>query len=147
MEQSLESVLQQQIRDASDVPDIRARLQQHLTETRGHAEKVAGCLKQLGEAPSALKSIAGGLIGMVQGASTAMFRDEILKSIIADYAMEHFEIACYRSLRAAANEAGLPEVAEVCEGILAEETAMAEWLEEQLPDMTRAHLHTLAPSS
>ena len=58
-----------------------------------------------------VKSIAAGFMGMMEGMSLAVFRDENLKAILADYAMEHFEIACYRSLRVAANEAGLPAVA------------------------------------
>ena len=143
VEQSLENVLQLQSKSAADNPELRERLDQHLAETRGHAERVRNALESLGEKPSALKSLAGGFMGIMQGVSTSVFRDEVLKNIIANYAMEHFEIACYRSLRVAANEAGLTEIAEMCEAILAEETAMAEWLEEQIPDMTRAHLETL----
>lgn len=144
MEQGQENLLQSQIREARDIPEMQQRLQQHLTETRGHRERVAAALAQLGEAPSAVKSIAGGFMGMLEGLSTAMFRDMMVKNLIADYAMEHFEIACYRALRVAANEAGLTELATTCEGILKEETAMAEWLEEQIPDVTRAHLNAPA---
>lgn len=142
-EQSLENILQLQINDTKEVPELQARLTQHLTETRGHAEKVSAALATLGESPSAVKSIAGGFMGLIQGVSLAMFRDETLKIIIADYAMEHFEIACYRSLRVAANDEGFADLAAMCEEILIEETEMAEWLEEQIPDMVRAHLHAL----
>jgi ferritin-like metal-binding protein YciE len=143
LEQSLENVLQMQINDAKDTPDLRARLEQHLDETRGHKEKVTEMLASFDETPSSMKSIAGGFMGLMEGVSLAAFRDETLKCIIADYAMEHFEIACYRSLRVAATEAGFNNVADMCEEILEDETAMAEWLEEQIPDMTRAHLHSL----
>jgi ferritin-like metal-binding protein YciE len=144
MEQSLENVLQLQINDSKEVPDVQARLEQHLAQTREHSAKVKAALSGMGETTSALKSAAGNIMGLMQGVSMAVFRDEMLKGIISNYAMEHFEIACYRSLRVAANEAGLTDLAEMCEEILAEETQMAEWLEEQIPDMTRAHLHSLS---
>jgi ferritin-like metal-binding protein YciE len=141
LEQGQENILESQIREARDMPEMEQRLQQHLAETRRHRERVADALTQLGASPSAIKSIAGGLVGMMEGISTAMFKDMTVKNLIADYAMEHFEIACYRALRVAANEAGLPAIATTCEDILKEETAMAEWLEEQIPDITRAHLN------
>lgn len=144
MEQGQENLLQGQIREVRDMPEMEQRLQQHLAETRGHRERVAAALSLLGESPSTVKSIAGGFVGLMEGLSTAMFRDMMVKNLIADYAMEHFEIACYRALRVAANEAGLTDIATTCEEILKEETAMAEWLEEQIPDVTRAHLNTPA---
>lgn len=140
LEQGLENILQTHIAEAQSAPELQERLRQHLEETRQHRTRVAAALSSLGESPSRLKSMAGGLVGMVEGMSTAMFRDMLIKNIIADYTMEHFEIACYRTLRVAANEAGHPAIASMCEEILRDETAMAEWLEEQLPDMTRAHL-------
>lgn len=144
MEQSIENVLQAQIADAKEMPELRARLEQHVTETRRHRDEVEAALAELNETPSTMKSMAGGFMGMAQGASMAMFRDELLKGVIGNYAMEHFEIACYRALRVAANEAGLSDLARRCEDILTEETEMAEWLEEQIPDMVRLHLRSLA---
>lgn len=144
MEQGQENLLQSQIRECRDMPEMQQRLQQHLAETRGHRERVAAALSLLGESPSTVKSVAGGLMGMMEGMSTMMFRDVMVKNLIGDYAMEHFEIACYRALRVAANEAGFADLATMCEEILKEETAMAEWLEEQIPDTTRAHLNAPA---
>ena len=144
LEQSLENVLKTQVDSVDDDPELRSRLEQHLAETRRHKERVSEALATLNEKPSGLKAAAGGFMGMLQGMSLAVFRDETLKCIIANYAMEHFEIACYRSLRVAATEAGLPAIAEMCEDILKEETAMAEWLEEQIPDTTRNHIESLA---
>lgn len=140
LEQSLENILQAQIREARDMPEMQQRLEQHLEETRRHRERVTAALAVFGETPSKLKTATAGFMGMMEGMSTAIFRDMLIKNIIADYAMEHFEIACYRALRVAANEAGFTEIATMCEDILKEETAMAEWLEEQIPDMTRAYL-------
>jgi ferritin-like metal-binding protein YciE len=143
MEQSLESVLQRHIADAQDLPAIRERLKDHLEETRGHAARVRDCLAKLGEQPSAIKSTAGSVFGMMQGMSSAVFADELVKNALADHAMEHFEIACYVSLLAAAEDAGLEDVANAAREILAEEEAMAEWLRAQIPQLTRLHLDSL----
>jgi ferritin-like metal-binding protein YciE len=56
------------------------------------------------------------------------------------YSMEHFEIACYRSLIAAADEAGRPEIVKICEEILREEEAMARWLEQRIHDVAKMSL-------
>jgi ferritin-like metal-binding protein YciE len=50
------------------------------------------------------------------------------------------EIASYRILIATAEECGDAETRRVCEENLAEEEAMAKWLEDNLSDVTRAYL-------
>ncbi len=141
MEQSLAKVLENHANDAKEHPEIRSRIEEHIIETRGHADRVRECLELLGEKPSAVKSAMGNLMGTLQGVSTGMFRDELVKNVLSDCSAEHFEIACYRSLIAAAEEAGKPEIAEICASILEEEEAMAAWLEEQVEPVTRMVLH------
>jgi ferritin-like metal-binding protein YciE len=140
MEQSMEKVLENHAKDAKDQPPMQSRIEEHIIETRSHAERVAECLEILGSKPSALKSAVGTAMGMVQGTSTGMFRDELVKNVLADYAAEHFEIACYRSLIAAAEALDQQEIAEICGEILEEEEAMAAWLEEHIEDITRTVL-------
>jgi ferritin-like metal-binding protein YciE len=53
------------------------------------------------------------------------------------YTFEHLEIACYRSVIGAAEELGDTETARVCTEILREEEAMAGWLEQRLPELSR----------
>jgi len=144
MEQSLTSVLERHIVAARDLPEVRKRLEEHLEETRGHAERVEECLESLGASPSTLKSMAGGFMGAMQGMSTGVFQDEIVKNALADYAMEHFEMACYSSLIAAAEDAGLTEISRTCSAILREEAQMGNWLEEQIPELTRIFTHRSA---
>lgn len=144
MEQSLAKVLDNHANDAKDHLELQQRLEEHREETRGHAERVRECLRILGQEPSTMKSAMGSVMGAVQGASTGMFRDELVKNFLADYSAEHFEIACYRSLIAAAEEAAQPEIAEICGEILDDEEAMAEWIEEQIPEVTRRVLHQVS---
>lgn len=144
MERSLAKVLENHAKDAKDHPEIRQRDEQHLAETRHHAELVERCLEILGEKPSAIKGAMGSAMGTVQGAATGMFGDEIMKNFISDYAAENMEIACYLSLIAAAEELGEPEIASICGQILKQEEAMAEWLAQRIPGITRMSLQTAA---
>ena len=140
MERSLTQVLDNHSKEADAYPEIRQRLELHAEETRRHAELVAECLRLLEEEPSSVKSMIGNITGMVQGTATNMFRDAIVKNALSDYASEHFEIACYRSLIAAAQETGHLRIAEICREILREEEAMAQWLEAEIPTITRVFL-------
>lgn len=140
MELSVENTLQRHIQDAKDQPEVRARLEQHLAETRRHARRVAECLESLGASVSTTKDVAAGVIGLMQGVSTAMFTDEQVKNALAEYAMEHLEIAAYSALIAAAEEAGLIDISHTCSDILREEAAMANWLEDEIPQITRRYL-------
>jgi ferritin-like metal-binding protein YciE len=137
MERSLAKVLENHAEDARGLPDVREKDMQHLYETRRHAEKVERCLGFLGQKPSTVKSVMGTVMGKAQSVASGMFGDEIIKNFISDYAMEHFEIACYRALIAAADEAGRPEIVQICEEILREEQAMARWLEQRIPDIAK----------
>jgi ferritin-like metal-binding protein YciE len=94
----------------------------------------------LGGSVSSGKAWFSNLMGKVKGVSTGMASDELVKNMLADYATEHFEMACYRSLIAAGEELGLPAVVEVCTQNLAEEQAMEDWIEDQIAEVTRLHL-------
>jgi ferritin-like metal-binding protein YciE len=50
--------------------------------------------------------------------STTTFSDELVKNSLADYATGHFEIACYKALRAAAEAEGESGVVRVCDDIM-----------------------------
>jgi ferritin-like metal-binding protein YciE len=140
MEKSLAPVLENHAKDADLHPEMQVKLQEHLNETKQHAELVAGCIKRLGGSVSTVKSGLGTVMGTVQGMSTGMAKDELVKNALADYAAEHFEIASYRSLIAAAEELGDQQTVGVCQQILRDEEEMAGWLEQHLPTITREYL-------
>ncbi|MEA2515419.1 MAG: hypothetical protein QOJ59_4908 [Thermomicrobiales bacterium] len=136
MERSIIQVLENHTRDAKDHPDLQARLQQHLEETRGHAEQVKGCVERLGGNTSAIKTGMATVMGTVQGMSTALARDELVKNALHDYATEYFEMASYKSLIAASQDIGDQETVNVCQQILQDEESMAAFLDQQLPIIT-----------
>jgi ferritin-like metal-binding protein YciE len=134
METALVPVLQNHAKDADTaMPDVSRRYEQHAEETRQHAERVRQALERLGEKPSTMKSALSALMGPIQGVSTGMFSDELVKNALVDFSTEQFEVACYDALIAAAQEMGEVEIAGLCRENLAEEQAMADFLEEQLP--------------
>ena len=66
--------------------------------------------------------------------------DEVLKGTIASYAFEAMEIASYEILISTARLIGDAETTRVCERILREEDAMAAWLREHIPQLTKVFL-------
>lgn len=144
METSLTKVLETHARSAAEFPAIRAQFEQHLAETHAHAAKVAQCLRLLDQEPSAVKDTLARGMGLMEGMATSMYRDELLKNFLMDYAAESMEIACYTALIAAAEDAGLLEIARLCSEILDDEIEMAAWLEEQIPVITKQVLHAAA---
>ena len=137
LEQSLVQVLERHVTDAKDYPQMQARLQQHLDETRRHAELVKSCIERLGSDTSTIKSGMAQIMGAMQGMSTRAAKDELIKNALADYSAEHFEIASYTSLIAAAQALGDQETAQICQQILRDEEAMQTWLVQQIPLITR----------
>lgn len=133
MESALIPVLQNHARDARDDLHARERIELHLEQTRRHAELVRGCVERLGSTTSATKTGLASLFGTVESVMTAFFSDELVKNALGDYATEHFEIACYRALQAAAESFGDTHIADVCGAILRDEEEMAHWLEMQIP--------------
>jgi ferritin-like metal-binding protein YciE len=144
MEHQAIEILEKQADRLEHYPELRARVRSHLEESRRQAERVERCLHQLGTDTSGLKTAAGKLIGTAQQLSGLFASDEVLKSGIADYAFEHYEIASYKMLIAAAGEAGEHQVGQILEESLREEEAMAAWLDQHLPEVTRQYLHRAA---
>lgn len=140
LETSLASSLKEQVKLASDHPSVQQGIQRHLEETERHAEIVTGCLEELGESPSGVKDTMASLGGKVQSMMPGAAKDDLIKAALNDYSAEHMEIASYQSLIVAANELGHTGIATRLEGILADEQAMARWLEESLPTLTREAL-------
>jgi ferritin-like metal-binding protein YciE len=133
MEMGLVPILENHAQDAASDPGAKARIERHAAETRQHAERIERCIEKLGGRVSVVKATLSAVMGGIESLATAPFRDEVVKNTLMDYASEHFEIACYRALVAAAREAGHQEVVNECEKNLADEVAMAGWLEQQIP--------------
>lgn len=143
MEVGIISTLEKHIADAKGQPKVRATLTQHWKETKRHAEEMKKALASLGGSHPVLKEGVSKLANLVAGLVTTMAADTTVKNAIADFATEHFEIACYKSLIVTANALGEKKIAATCKAILKEELAMAKVLDTQLQGINEAYLSTL----
>jgi ferritin-like metal-binding protein YciE len=135
-------ILEGHIDDMDEFPEIRAKLQQHLGETRLHAERLKQCIHEIGAKVSMSKAGFGKILGMIQGRSSSMFNDEVVKDVLSESATEHFEVASYKSLIAAAEKLGESRIVEACRQNLQEDMAMADWVDGQVPALTRRFMET-----
>lgn len=140
MEQSLKETMERQVDHMKEMPEAQSRIRQHIDQTKDQAERVKGCIEELGGKVSHTKSALANMMGAIQGMGTGPAKDTALKDALMNYAAENFEIASYRSLVTAARELGHENIASTCEGILREEEQMAHWVEQQLPKMTQMQL-------
>lgn len=144
MESNVISMLDKQASRMDDFPLMKRRIAEHAEESRRHAEQVEQCLNNLGSDTSTLKEGMAKVSGKIGPMAAAASPDEPVKATLANISTEHFEIACYSSLRAAAEHCGEAEVARVAESIMREEEAMAGFLEEQLAETTRTFMEQRA---
>lgn len=140
MEQQAEKMLEAQAERLQHYPQLRARIAQHIEETRGQQQLLASCLERLGSSPSTIKDLSAKLVAFGQGMAGMTVSDEVVKGAMAGYVFEHMEIASYTILIAAAKAAGDLQTQRACEQILPQEVAMAEWLRQHLPEITEAFL-------
>lgn len=136
MESGLIGILQTHAAQfGSALPNAARHLEQHIVETQQHVQRLQECLRAMNAAPSGVKSMFSSVIGSLEGLSTSVFRDQLVKDVLADYASEQFEVACYTALVNAATELGHPDVARLCRQNLEEDKAMAAWLLQQVPSV------------
>jgi len=140
MEQQAETMLKGQASRIEHYPVLKARIEEHIQETSGQRELLEGSIKRLGGSPSTIKDEMGKNAAFGQALGGMPASDEIVKGAMAGYVFEHFEIASYTALIAAAKTAGDPEPARVCQEILVQEEAMADWLATHLPEVTEEFL-------
>lgn len=140
MEKAMEIALKKQMDSDDTLQPLRDLFEVHYVETQRHAAAVEGCLKSLGSNTSALKTTFAEAIETMKSISSSFARDSGVKSMLASYAAEHFEIGCYLALIAGARNLGLPDIAKTCEEILADEQRMADWLEANVPQAVTSYL-------
>ncbi|GLR08023.1 hypothetical protein COO59_07095 [Mixta theicola] len=136
MEKQAEEMLEKMSSRLEHYPDLKARLQQHIEETRQQQQMLQQVIDRQDTSNSTMKDIMGKVTAMGQAMGGMFASDEVVKGAISGYVFEQFEIACYTSLIAAAELAGDSEGARVFEQIREQEKAMADWALNHLPDVT-----------
>jgi ferritin-like metal-binding protein YciE len=120
-------------------PGLKDQIDKHLRETRDQAAMLERCLERTG-GTSTVKDVGAKMVAFGQGLSGLFVDDEVVKGSLASYTFEQMEIASYRILIAAAEHLGDQETKRVCETILKQELAMAQWLDEHAAEITRKFL-------
>jgi ferritin-like metal-binding protein YciE len=143
MEVGIVSTLEKHIADAKGQPKVRAALTKHLRETKRHATEMKKALASMGGTHPIIKEGVSKLANLAAGLVTTAAADTTVKNAIADYATEHFEIACYNSLIFTATALRETKIAAACRAILKDEQAMAKALEGQLRAINDTYLRTL----
>lgn len=140
MEKQAESMLESMAGRIDNYPDVRARIEQHISETKHQITLLEEILDRNDISRSMLKDSMSKMMAFGQSVGGMAASDEIVKGSISGYVFEQFEIACYTSLLAAAKKAGDMASVPAIESILAEEQRMADWLLQHIPDTTEQFL-------
>jgi ferritin-like metal-binding protein YciE len=148
-EKELEAALEAHIGMTTRAP-YKRRLQQHLSETKGHARQVERRIKQLGGDPQTLQRLAGQAAAALKGPLHALRgsgEDErLLKNAKTEYSEEAEEIATYAAIEAFAESVSDNETAKLARAIKREEERMAGYLERLIPQLVRAVVRAEVPS-
>lgn len=140
MEKQAESMLESMAGRIDNYPDLKARIQQHLDETKGQLQILEQVLERNNVSHSMMKDTMGKMSAFGQSIGGIFTSDEIVKGAISSYVFEQFEIGCYTSLIAAAEKVGDLEGVAAFKQILEQEKAMADWALTHLPDVTQQYL-------
>lgn len=140
MERSQEGALEKLRSNSNESVECRTAAAMHLTETRQHAMIVESLLRSLEQDPSSFKTGLGIMAEKVKELGTSLSHDQEIKELLTSYAMEHFEIAAYSAIAAAAEKAGLSHIANACRQIILDEEKMAETIRKELPRSVLAYL-------
>jgi len=140
MESQAQEILERQIERMDKYPDMRARLQEHLSETKAQMQRLESCLSDLDSSPSTMKDTALAFGANMAAMGHAMAKDEVLKNAFANNALENYEIAAYKSLLTLCDRAGMTGAAPALQASLHEEERMAAWIDEHVADVTLQYL-------
>ncbi|MFK4812690.1 ferritin-like domain-containing protein [Devosia sp. ZW T5_3] len=136
MENQALAIMKPQAERIENYPEVARRLEEHIGETEGQIERLERILDTLGEKRSSLKDMALSVGGAMAAIGHSVAPDEIVKNSFANFAFENYEIAAYKSLLALAQQTGDAGSVQLLEANLAEEQAMAEWLDDNIEAVT-----------
>ena len=138
MERHAESLLKSQVARSTPYAEINARIEAHLTETQANQESLTSCLERINASDPIPQTVADGLGATIETGNVVQTTDEVVRNLASLYELKQQEIASYTLLIAIAEASGFFETKIVCEAIVLQQTAMADWLLEHLPPATRA---------
>ncbi|MGN7159831.1 ferritin-like domain-containing protein [Sphingomonas sp. SAFR-052] len=133
------SIMTPQVERIVNYPEVADRLRLHIDETNDQIARLDEILAGFDTSGSTLKDLGLSLSGGMAALGHSVAGDEIVKNSFANYAFEHFEIAAYKSLLTMAEDGGFASATPLLQQSLSEEQAMAQWIDESLPVVTRRY--------
>jgi ferritin-like metal-binding protein YciE len=130
-------LLERQIGRLENYPEMADRMRQHVAESKEQARRLEELLAQFGTSESSFKDTMMSFMGNMAAMVHAPASDEVIKNTFANFAFEHFEIAAYKSLLTLADVTGHSAATSALKQSLAEEEAMAGWINDHLAETTR----------
>ena len=135
---------------ASTSDELRAGFEEHLEQTKGHAQRLEQIFSALGEKPSGKK--CKGMEGLIEEGKEMMEEDldgEALDAglISAAQRVEHYEIAAYGSVQAFAKTLGIHEAVALLDATLTEEKKADEKLTKLAESLVNQEAFRSAPVS
>ena len=127
-------------REAND-PKLKDRIEQHIGETEKQIERLQQAFDAIGVKAKGEKCEAA--IGLREEHDSFKSEEKPSKELLEAFDLgsglrvEHYEIAAYRSAIAIAETLGETECAEILKESLAEEEAMADFLEKSAPKLLK----------
>jgi ferritin-like metal-binding protein YciE len=127
-------------REAQD-PEVRQRVEEHVTETEGQIQRLNEAFAALGERPRAVRCEAAA--GLKEEHDAYKREEKPSKELLSAFGLgsglrvEHYEIAAYRGAVALAGALGEKECAQLLNESLREEMAMASFLEKTSKTLLR----------
>lgn len=137
MERNAQEMLERQIASLGDrqYTELKARLKEHLGETKQQLARLEKILGDLDSSPSIVKDTVEAMTANMVAMTQSMAGDAVLKNGFASAALESYEIAAYKALLFLADRAGI-RVKTTLEESLRDEERMLEWLNRNLDAVT-----------
>lgn len=133
------AIMTPQLARIEHYPEVADQLRLHIDETNHQLARLEELLAGFEEKASLIKDTGLNLSGTFAALAHTPAGDEIVKNSFANYAFEHFEIAAYKSLLTMAEDGGFAQATALLGQSLGEEQRMAQWLDDNLPALTRKY--------
>jgi ferritin-like metal-binding protein YciE len=130
-------LLERQIGRLENYPEMADRMRRHVAESQDQARRLEVLLEEFGTRESGIKDTVMSFMGNMAALAHTAAADEVVKNTFANFAFEHFEIAAYKSLLTLADLTGHAAALPALKQSLAEEEAMAAWIDDHLAETTR----------
>lgn len=140
MEANALTALEWQVDHPGNYLNQKRQAEQHIKNVRRQKILLERRIERLGGSISTFKDLAGESIAPGQSVTEMAATDEAIKKTVGSYVLAQRKIALYTVLIAAAQANGDIETRQLCEEILPQEIATANWALGRLAEMTKVFL-------